>query len=38
MIDIETGRTFTFEAFNKECNRYANFFQVTGPIESMSFL
>ncbi|KAK6059914.1 hypothetical protein COOONC_02433 [Cooperia oncophora] len=27
MIDIETGRTFTFETFNKECNRYANFFQ-----------
>ncbi|KAK6013132.1 hypothetical protein OSTOST_21610, partial [Ostertagia ostertagi] len=27
MIDIETSRTFTFEAFNKECNRYANFFQ-----------
>ncbi|XGW29556.1 hypothetical protein V3C99_008969 [Haemonchus contortus] len=30
MIDIETGRSFTFEAFNKECNRYANFFQEQG--------
>nr|CDJ91934.1 AMP-dependent synthetase ligase domain containing protein [Haemonchus contortus] len=30
MIDIETGRSFTFEAFNKECNRYANFFQGQG--------
>ncbi|KAJ1367583.1 hypothetical protein KIN20_028523 [Parelaphostrongylus tenuis] len=28
MIDIETGRVFTFEEFNKECNRYANYFQV----------
>ncbi|CAJ0602760.1 unnamed protein product [Cylicocyclus nassatus] len=30
MIDIETGRTFTFATFNKECNRYANFFQGQG--------
>ncbi|KJH44847.1 AMP-binding enzyme [Dictyocaulus viviparus] len=30
MIDIETGRIFSFEAFNKECNRYANFFQGKG--------
>ncbi|VDO77266.1 unnamed protein product [Haemonchus placei] len=30
MIDIETGRSFTFETFNKECNRYANFFQEQG--------
>lgn len=30
MVDIETGRSFTFAAFNKECNRYANYFQVCG--------
>ncbi|WKY04951.1 hypothetical protein Q1695_005731 [Nippostrongylus brasiliensis] len=30
MIDIETGRSFTFESFNRECNRYANFFQEQG--------
>ncbi|CAI4223875.1 unnamed protein product [Auanema sp. JU1783] len=30
MIDIETGRSFTYDQFNKECNRYANYFQKQG--------
>ncbi|KAE9420974.1 hypothetical protein Angca_002170, partial [Angiostrongylus cantonensis] len=30
MVDIETGRVFSFEEFNKECNRYANYFQGQG--------
>uniref|UniRef100_A0A1I7XRI2 long-chain-fatty-acid--CoA ligase n=1 Tax=Heterorhabditis bacteriophora TaxID=37862 RepID=A0A1I7XRI2_HETBA len=30
MVDIETGRSLTFDEFNKECNRYANYFQSSG--------
>ncbi|KHN88925.1 Long-chain fatty acid transport protein 4 [Toxocara canis] len=30
VIDIETGRRFTFEEFNKEANKYANYFQSIG--------
>ncbi|CAD6196158.1 unnamed protein product [Caenorhabditis auriculariae] len=30
MIDIETSQTYTFDAFNRHCNRYANHFQSLG--------
>lgn len=28
VIDIETGRKFSFKEFNELCNKYANYFKV----------
>lgn len=29
VVDIETGKRYTYSEFNKLCNKYANFFKVS---------